>query len=178
MTAAQHQITDFLGRSWTFTCMGCAISSGQLEPPGGLLHQTPHFYLHQDPLIPLTSFLVIASKRHIQSITDMSDEEYSDFATLLRAARQALTQIPEIEQITIVQEERSRHFHLWLFPWTAGLIHQYGPPSLTKIRQIMRDQQKRGVTTAEWQAIQEANQTIKTYTQNPQIALNLRHTES
>lgn len=64
--------------------MGCAIVRQALPVPGGLIRQTGHFFVHQDPLIPLPSFLVIASSQHIRSIVEMAEAEYAEFAGLVR----------------------------------------------------------------------------------------------
>ena len=57
--------SDFLGNEWTIDCMGCAISNGSMLVPGGMIQRTKNFCVHQDPLIPLPGFLVIASIRQI-----------------------------------------------------------------------------------------------------------------
>ena len=108
---------DFLGKEWAYDCMGCAIADGSLLVPGGLILDTEHFSVHQDPLIPLPGFLVIASKRHIHSISEMDSAEYEDLSRLIRSTHQAIKQVTRIDPLTLVQEERSPHFHLWFFPW-------------------------------------------------------------
>ncbi len=59
--------TDFLEQTWIIPCMGCAIANHTMLPPGGIIMETAHFCLHQDPLIPLPGFLVIGAKRHVHS---------------------------------------------------------------------------------------------------------------
>ena len=106
---------DFLGDEWDIDCMGCAISNQLMTVPGGFIRKTNHFCVHQDPLIPLPGFLVIASLRHIQSISEMHKSEYDEFSALIRITHHAIKEATKIEYLTIVQEESSIHFHLWFF---------------------------------------------------------------
>ena len=76
---------DFLGNEWDIDCMGCAIGDGSMFVPGGLIQRTDYFCVHQDPLIPLTGFLVIASKRHIRSISEMGQTEYDEVNAMMTA---------------------------------------------------------------------------------------------
>lgn len=133
--------------------MGCAISEGSMAVPGGFIQRTQHFCVHQDPLIPLDGFLVIASRRHIRSISEMRDAEYEEFSKLVRDVQLAIKEVTKVEQLTMVQEESSIHFHLWFFPWTQRVIERYGQPSLTKIREIMADLGKRPVDEIEWKEL-------------------------
>ena len=153
---------DFLGNEWDIDCMGCAISNRSMSVPGGFILKTDHFCVHQDPLIPLPGFLVIASLRHIQSISEMHESEYNELSRLIRIVHQAIKEVTKIEYLTIVQEESSIHFHLWFFPWTRGVIEQYGQPTLTKIREIMTEYKKHSVSETEWRKLQKSIEKIKT----------------
>lgn len=153
--------TDFLGNEWDIDCMGCAISNLSMPVPGGFIQTTRHFAVHQDPLIPLPGFLVIASVRHIQSISEMQASEYEELARLIRATHQAIKTITKIESLTLVQEESSVHFHLWFFPWAQDVIKRYGPPSLTKIREIMLDYRRQPIDKAQWKKLEESIEQLK-----------------
>jgi len=141
---------DFLGREWDISCMGCAIGNGSMLVPGDFIQKTQYFCMHQDPLIPLPGFLVIASRRHFQSITEMQDMEYKEFSNFLRATPGAIKKATGVEHLTIVQEESSIHFHLWFFPWTQSVILKYGKPSLSTIREITSDLRRQPVSEAQW----------------------------
>jgi diadenosine tetraphosphate (Ap4A) HIT family hydrolase len=153
--------TDFLGQEWEIDCMGCAISQRAMLVPGDFICQTQYFVVHQDPLIPLPGFLVIASRRHIRSIAEMHDAEYQELARLIRVTHHAIKQTTQIEFLTLVQEESSVHFHIWFFPWTLDVISHYGGPSLTKIRDIMSDYRRQPIDEAEWKALQRSIEQVK-----------------
>ena len=156
---------DFLGHEWDIDCMGCAISDGSMRVPGDLIQKTQYFCLHQDPLIPLPGFLVIASLRHIQSIAEMHDAEYKELSNLIRNAHHAIKKATCVEYLTIVQEESSMHFHLWFFPWTQDVIEKYGKPSLSNIREIMSDYRNQPISDVQWKDLEESIEKIKLYGQ-------------
>ena len=153
---------DFLGNEWDIDCMGCAIGDQSMLVPGGFIQKTNHFCVHQDPLIPLPGFLVIASLRHIQSISEMHESEYDELSKLVRTTHHAIKEATKIEYLTIIQEESSIHFHLWFFPWMQDVIKQYGQPALPKIRKIMTDYKKQLVSETEWGELRESIEKIKT----------------
>ena len=155
------KIKDFLGHEWDIDCMGCAISDGSMLVPGGLIKRTRYFCVHQDPLIPLPGFLVIATTRHIQSISEMEEAEYEEFSNLVRETHRAIKGGTGIEHLTILQEESSIHFHLWFFPWTEKITEKYGKPSLTKIREIMADFRTGSSDEVEWKELERSIDKIK-----------------
>ena len=157
---------DFLGNKWDIDCMGCAISSGAMSVPGGFIQQTQHFCVHQDPLIPLPGFLVIASRRHIQSISEMPESEYEELSRLIKTTHYAIKEATKIEHLTIVQEESSIHFHLWFFPWTQAVVERYGQPSLTKIREIMAAYRAQPIDETELGELQKSIKKMKTIAAN------------
>ena len=117
--------------------------------------------MHQDPLITRTGFLVIASKRHIRSISEMGQTEYDELAGLIRSTHYAIKEVTQIAYLTMVQEESSPHFHLWFFPWTQNVIEEYGRPSLDKIRIVMADLKKQPVSEADWNELEKAIKNMK-----------------
>ena len=144
---------DFLGNTWEGQCVGCAIADHSFSPPGGLIAETEGIVVHQDPAIPLPGFLVLASKRHVQSIPDLKPSEYDEFAKLLRVTLESVKNVTSVGTLTVVQEEHSTHFHMWFFPWTHDVVEKYGNPSLTKIRQIMRDYRDCELGEPEWRPL-------------------------
>jgi diadenosine tetraphosphate (Ap4A) HIT family hydrolase len=156
------QTRDFLGNVWDIGCMGCAIGNRSMLVPGDFILKTQHFCVHQDPLIPLPGFLVIASLRHIQSISEMRESEYSEFSGLVKLVHNAIKESTKVKYLTIVQEESSIHFHLWLFPWTQAVLERYGGSSLTKIREITANYRKQPLDLAEWQGLEKSIKKIRT----------------
>lgn len=129
-------IKDFMNNEWTCNCIGCSIGNGEIVPPGGIITDTKNFVLHQDPEVPIKGFLIIATKRHIKSISELSQEESRELFDLVYEARIAMKDIVDIDEITIIQEERSGHFHIWLLPRYEWMNDKF-VNSLSSIREIM-----------------------------------------
>jgi diadenosine tetraphosphate (Ap4A) HIT family hydrolase len=127
---------DFMNNEWTIQCIGCSVGNGEMVPPGGIIFETKNFVLTQDPDVPLSGFLIVASKKHIRSITELSLEESTELFEVVYKARVAMKNMCDINEVTIIQEERSGHFHLWLLPRYQWMNDKFGN-SLSNIREIM-----------------------------------------
>ncbi len=118
-------------------CLGCSISSDSVVPPGGIIKTTDHFVLHQDPEVPIAGFLIIAAREHIRSLTELDREAREELVELAYNAIAALKSLGITKEVTVVQEERSRHFHLWLFPRHEWMDAHFDS-SISSLRDIMR----------------------------------------
>ncbi|EQB86821.1 diadenosine tetraphosphate (Ap4A) HIT family hydrolase [Clostridium punense] len=127
---------DFMNNQWPDQCMGCSVGKGDMLPPGGIIYGTENFVLHQDPDVPLSGFLIVAAKNHIRSIAELTLEESTELFQLVYKARVAMKEVCGINEVTIIQEERSGHFHLWLLPRYQWMNDKFGN-SLNNIREIM-----------------------------------------
>ena len=97
-------------------CKGCQIQDGSFKVNGGFIHESKHFNVIQDYLIPIPSFMVIQSKRHIKGVDQFSLEEQQEYSTFLFEVRKAMRDVLGIETVYLIQEEDSIHFHMWLLP--------------------------------------------------------------
>ena len=126
-----------MNNEWNYDCIACEIGKGTIIPPGGIIKETENFFIQQDLEVPLKGFLIIASKKHLKSIAQLTLDEAIELTNLIYKSRLALNEISDINEVVIIQEERSNHFHVWLFPkynWMNELFEN----SLTDIRKIMQ----------------------------------------
>jgi len=56
-------------------CLGCLLLKKGLNESKGLIVETKSFYVHQDIETPIPGFLIFASKKHIQSVDELSEKE-------------------------------------------------------------------------------------------------------
>ena len=85
--------------------------------PDGEIFDGKHFNIHQDWWIPIPGFFIMASKRKIRSIAEFTDEESLEFMMILKKTRIGLSEILNIDDVYIFQNEDTQHgFHLWIFP--------------------------------------------------------------
>ena len=156
-----HHITDFLGNSYEFECLGCEIAQKRIIPPGGIIYEDDTFLLAIDPLIPLNGFLIITAKKHVNSITELSTEEQHRLIGLISKTTSILKELNITKEITIVQEERSKHLHIWIFPNQEWMIEKFGK-GVSYLRDIC-EYAKQSVTDEEIQKILETINKIKAF---------------
>ena len=131
------KIVDVFNHEWDVDCIGCALSEKRVIPPGGIICETESFLLHQDPEIPIKGFLIIATKSHVKSITQLTKKQMDELSNLLYAARMALLAVTDVLECTIIQEERSGHFHMCILPRYDWMNDQF-ENSLSSIRPMAK----------------------------------------
>jgi len=143
-------------------CLGCAVQKGEVEIIGGIIAETDHFLVAQDFEIPIPSFLILFSKRHLISLADFSEAEKKDFTEFLVKVREAMRDSLGIDKVTLVQEEKStHHFHVWLFPWYKWM-EEVGK-DLSSVRKIMEYARENLKTEANLKKVREDIGKIKAY---------------
>jgi 8-oxo-dGTP diphosphatase len=98
-------------------CLSCEIVKGTTGTIGGTILETKYFHAHQDFAYPMPGLVILASKRHIYSIEEMSDEEASEYIHVLRKIRVAQRKVLGIDQVYyFYNEDTTHHFHTWMIP--------------------------------------------------------------
>ncbi len=128
---------DFLGNEWNYDCMGCAIAKEEMEIPGGIIYNGKYVLLGADPEIPIPGFLIINTKRHINSFSELNKEERNEIGDIILYAEKAIKELEISKEITLVQEERSNHFHIWIFPNYNWMAEKFGK-GITYLRDISK----------------------------------------
>ncbi|MEI7621343.1 MAG: HIT domain-containing protein [Candidatus Moraniibacteriota bacterium] len=162
----KHKIVDLRGRESEVECIACAIQSGKVANPG-LIAQTEYFSAEQDFEFPIPGFVILASKRHLKSVDEFSEDEQQDFMKFLVRLRSAMRKELEIEHITLVQEENTTtsHFHFWLFPHYQWMNEKFGK-KIEAIQTIMEYARANLKTASNLKAVDEATQKLKDKLQN------------
>ena len=117
---------DILGNDIKNDCVGCAIVNGEINLPGGIIYDGKSIILAADPEIPIPGFLIITSKRHAQSFSELSLEERTEIGNTIVLAEKAIKGLNIADTVTLVQEERSKHFHIWIFPNQEWMQEKFG----------------------------------------------------
>lgn len=112
-----RKITLANGNTVEVECLSCAITSGLVEPDGGVIVETEHFHAHQDVAYPIKGLVILASKRHVYGLDELSEEEMIDYMNLIRRIRKAQRDVLGIEHVYyFYNEDTSHHFHTWMVP--------------------------------------------------------------
>jgi diadenosine tetraphosphate (Ap4A) HIT family hydrolase len=156
------EIVDYKGNPTQVSCLGCARENGEMERVDTVL-TTKHFDAHQDFEIPIPGFIIISSRRHLQSVDEFTDEEKLDFIDTLIAVRTGTRKALAIDVVYLIQEEdTSHHFHVWVFPRYDWMSERFGKktPSLRPIMEYARENLK---TTENLKKVEEAVSKLKSY---------------
>jgi diadenosine tetraphosphate (Ap4A) HIT family hydrolase len=111
-------------------CLGCEISAGRRDVPGGILHQTARWIVNHAVGRLNLGTLIVAPRDHVIAIADLDDLAAAELGPLLRAAARVVEAICRPEQTYVCvwshgPTER-RHLHILVQPVTAALVAQYG----------------------------------------------------
>ncbi len=120
-------ITLSNGTTVEVECLSCALTSGMIEPDGGVIYETDNFHAHQDVAYPIEGLVILASKRHVKSIDEFTEEEQIEYIKTLTKIRRAQRDVLGIETIYyFYNEDTTHHFHTWMVPryeWMKDFGH-------------------------------------------------------
>ncbi len=104
-------------------CSACAEVAGKLAAPGGVIVDDGLWYVshHTGPYTD-PGELIIKTRRHCESLAELTPEEALALGPLLSGAVEALERVVTAERIYAVSfNERIRHVHFLLLPRTAAM---------------------------------------------------------
>jgi diadenosine tetraphosphate (Ap4A) HIT family hydrolase len=105
------------GRTVEVDCLSCALTSGIIEPTGGVIVETQFFHAHQDVAYPIRGLVILASKRHFYCMDELTDSEQAEYISLIHRIRKAQREVLGIEKVYyFYNEDTTHHFHLWMVP--------------------------------------------------------------
>jgi diadenosine tetraphosphate (Ap4A) HIT family hydrolase len=111
------KITLSNGKTVEVECLSCALTSGLIEPDGGVVLETEFFHAHQDVAYPIEGLIILASKRHIKCFDELTEEEKIDYIKVLSKIRKAQRDVLGIEYVYyFYNEDTTHHFHTWMVP--------------------------------------------------------------
>lgn len=129
--------------------------------------QSKFFDAHQDWLIPIPAFFIIAPKkeeRKISSWDDFSEEEAKDFVLLLKEVRAAMREVLDIQTVYTIQNEDTEHnFHVWLFP-RYPWMEKFGR-GIDSVRAIMNHAREERNTKEIRNKVKKAAEEVETFMQ-------------
>ena len=117
-------------------CLSCALTSGLIEPDGGVVYETEYFHAHQDVAYPIKGLIILASKRHIKCFDELTEEEQNDYIHVLSKIRKAQRKVLDIEYVYyFYNEDTTHHFHTWLVP-RYEWMYEFGR-SIESVRPVL-----------------------------------------
>lgn len=129
-------ITLSNGNNVEVECLSCAITSGIIIPDGGVVYESEHFHVHQDVAYPIKGLMIVASKRHVKCLDELTEEEKFDYINVLSKIRQAQREILGIKYVYyFYNEDTTHHFHTWMVP-RYDWMYEFGR-SVESVRPIL-----------------------------------------
>jgi len=104
-------------------CSACAEIAGEISAPGGVLHDDGLWFVshHTGPQTD-PGELIVKTRRHCESLGELTQEEAAALGPVLRSAIRALERVVVAERIYAVSfNERIRHVHFLLLPRTRDM---------------------------------------------------------
>ncbi|MGM0924763.1 MAG: HIT family protein [Bacillota bacterium] len=142
-----RKITLSNGNTVEVECISCALTSGMIEPDGGVVFETEYFHAHQDVSYPIRGLIILASKRHIKCFDELTEEEKIDYIQVLSKIRKAQRDVLGIEYVYyFYNEDTTHHFHTWMVPryewmYAFGRSVESVRPVLLHTRNVMNSKQ-------------------------------------
>ena len=107
----------------------------------GIIYEGKYTILGADPEIPIPGFLIVNVKKHINSFSELNKEARIEIGNVIAYAEKALKELKIVQEVTLVQEERSKHLHIWIFPNFKWMTEKFGK-GITYLREISEYAQK------------------------------------
>ncbi|MFD1851821.1 HIT family protein [Oceanobacillus bengalensis] len=131
-----RKITLSNGKTVEVECLSCALTSGLIEPDGGVVLETEYFHAHQDVAYPIKGLIILASKRHIKCFDELTEEEKIDYIQVLSKIRKAQRNVLGIEYVYyFYNEDTTHHFHTWMVP-RYDWMYEFGR-SVESVRPVL-----------------------------------------
>jgi diadenosine tetraphosphate (Ap4A) HIT family hydrolase len=104
-------------------CNACAEVAGVVSAPGGIILDNGLWYVsHHTGRFTDPGELILKTRRHCESLADLTEAEANALGPLLHAGVRALQQVVQADRIYAVSfNERVRHVHFLLLPRTAAM---------------------------------------------------------
>lgn len=136
-----RKITLSNGQLVEVECLSCALTSGLIEPDGGVVIETEYFHAHQDVAYPIKGLIILASKRHIKCFDELTEVEKLDYINLLSKIRKAQREVLGIEYVYyFYNEDTTHHFHTWMVP-RYEWMYEFGR-SIESVRPVLLHSRK------------------------------------
>jgi diadenosine tetraphosphate (Ap4A) HIT family hydrolase len=105
------------------TCSACAEIRGDVTAPGGVIFDDGLWFVsHHTGAFTDPGELIVKTRRHCESLGELTGAEAAALGPLLNAAVAAIDRVIRAERIYAVSfNERVRHVHFLLLPRTAEM---------------------------------------------------------
>jgi diadenosine tetraphosphate (Ap4A) HIT family hydrolase len=155
-----RKLTLSNGKTVEVECLSCALTSGLIEPDGGVIIETEYFHAHQDVAYPIEGLVILASKRHVKCLDELTDEESLDYINVMTRIREAQRGVLGIEYVYyFYNEDTTHHFHTWMVP-RYDWMNEFGR-SVESVRPVLLHARNHKNTVENNQRVMSAIEALK-----------------
>jgi diadenosine tetraphosphate (Ap4A) HIT family hydrolase len=111
-------------------CLACDLAEGRVPLPGGVIHETFHWFV-EHTVGPLgVGTLILKPKRHVKRVSELSDDEAAELGPLLLRSAAVVDELLNPEQVYTCLWSHAGgtpvHIHYLIFPATRELMDEHG----------------------------------------------------
>jgi diadenosine tetraphosphate (Ap4A) HIT family hydrolase len=111
-------------------CLACDLADGRTPLPGGVIHETGHWFV-EHCVGPLgVGTLIVKPKRHVLHIWELDEAESKELGPLLRDTAAVVAEMTRPDQVYVCQWSHKGgvpvHIHFVVQPMTRELRDRYG----------------------------------------------------
>jgi len=107
-------------------CPSCCFANHQFSLPCGIAFENENFTVSQDWELPIPGFFVIAPKKHVENLCELSDEEQAEMFAIMNKTIRILKENGVCNKFNFICEEKKNvHLHIWIMPrheWMNQLV--------------------------------------------------------
>jgi diadenosine tetraphosphate (Ap4A) HIT family hydrolase len=111
-------------------CLACDLAEGRVPLPGGVIHETFHWFV-EHTVGPLgVGTLILKPKRHVKRVSELSDDEAAELGPLLLRSAAVVDELLNPEQVYTCLWSHAGgtpvHIHYVIYPATRELMDEHG----------------------------------------------------
>ncbi len=129
-------------------CPACAYAKGEFTIDCGMAYENENFTVSQDWEFPIKGFFIVSPKKHVDKLSDLTEEERSEMFSLINKVSSTLRKNNVSKNFDYINKERENvHLHFWIIPrleWMSEL-----GPDLMKNLGVIFDYAKANLRTEE-----------------------------
>jgi diadenosine tetraphosphate (Ap4A) HIT family hydrolase len=111
-------------------CLACDLAEGRIPLPGGVIHESRHWYIEHTVGPFNVGTLIIKPKRHVTRVSELNEEEAAELGPLLRRSAAVVDELVQPEQVYTGLWSHAGgkpvHIHYLVQPATRELMDRYG----------------------------------------------------
>jgi diadenosine tetraphosphate (Ap4A) HIT family hydrolase len=110
-------------------CLACDLARGRRPLPGGVIHESDHWYV-EHCIGPLgVGTLLVKPRRHVTRVSELSDGEAAELGPLLQRAAAVVDELVSPEQVYVCLWSHAGgqpvHIHYVVQPATTSLLTRH-----------------------------------------------------